>query len=83
MAQKKAATQKAGEFHMTVILTPEGIRAAYDQLADAKSRLQAAARRDLAALTERIGSRSTYTSDEEAEADIEEARNEVYQQRHR
>jgi len=81
MGQKKSAAKPADEFQMTVKVTPEGIRTAYARLDEAKQQLREQARRELVTLTQEISRRSEYASEEEAFADIEDARNEAYQAR--
>ena len=80
MARKKAV-DKADEVQITVRLTPGGIAAAYEQLDKAKQRLQKRARQELGELMARISARSTYMSEEEAMADIDEALREVRAER--
>lgn len=82
-ARKNVPAARVKEFQITVRLTVEGIRDAYDQLSDARARLKAQGRRSVTQLTEAIGPRSTYASDTDAQSDIEAARSEVYIRRNR
>jgi hypothetical protein len=65
---------------ITVRLTPEGFEAAERRLAELKQAARIQARDQLIALTERISARSTYASEEEAMADIEEAREAIWRE---
>lgn len=64
-------------------LTPEGIRAAYRRLDAAKRQLREASRVELRAVLDEVNAQSTYPSEEALVADVEEAREAIYEEKRR